>query len=350
MGPTGPQGFVTLPAVLTVNDPNGDALQIANTGVGEPVSGVFSITSTAQTALTTPVPFGQGYAALAGVNTGGNGATVGYYGAGVSGIVTSKTNKAAGVVGETRATDGTGVFGYDTSDGGGKGVWGYSDNGNGVLGSAFSSSFAAVAGVNTTGAGVFGQSESGAGVVGQSDSADGVFGLSTTSAGSGVEGASTDGNGVYGHSTNGNGAFFQAGTASCSLPHNATGWSCTSDRNLKEDFRPIDGEDVLRRVAALPLFNYRMKGDTDPALRWIGPTAQDFMAAFHLGHDDTHINAANEMGVALAAIQGLHQEIEDRDAKIAALEERLARIESRIDKNAIGVRQAASAKAPGGTR
>jgi cell division protein FtsB len=48
--------------------------------------------------------------------------------------------------------------------------------------------------------------------------------------------------------------------------------------------------------------------------------AQDFQAAFGLnGADDTHISVVDEGGVALAAIQGLNQKLEDTRAENAAL-------------------------------
>ena len=40
--------------------------------------------------------------------------------------------------------------------------------------------------------------------------------------------------------------------------------------------------------------------------------SQDFQAAFKLSADDRHISIADEGGVALAAIQGLHQQMEDK--------------------------------------
>ena len=46
----------------------------------------------------------------------------------------------------------------------------------------------------------------------------------------------------------------------------------------------------------------------DPAIRHIGPMAQDFYAAFNVGEDDKHINSVDADGVALAAIQGLNRE------------------------------------------
>ena len=48
--------------------------------------------------------------------------------------------------------------------------------------------------------------------------------------------------------------------------------------------------------------------------------AQDFMAAFGLGDDDKSIGMQDADGVALAAIQGLHQLVQKNDAPIAELE------------------------------
>ena len=52
----------------------------------------------------------------------------------------------------------------------------------------------------------------------------------------------------------------------------------------------------------------------------IGPMAQDFHAAFGLnGADDKHISVVDEGGVALAAIQGLNQKLNEKDAEIQDL-------------------------------
>jgi hypothetical protein len=48
--------------------------------------------------------------------------------------------------------------------------------------------------------------------------------------------------------------------------------------------------------------------------------AQDFHAAFGLGYDDKTISTADTDGVMYAAIQGLVEEIQLRDEKIAKLE------------------------------
>jgi hypothetical protein len=56
--------------------------------------------------------------------------------------------------------------------------------------------------------------------------------------------------------------------------------------------------------------------------------AQDFCAAFGVGEDDTHINTVDADGLALAAIQGLYHLVQEKDARITALEARLAALEA----------------------
>jgi len=71
----------------------------------------------------------------------------------------------------------------------------------------------------------------------------------------------------------------------------------------------------------------RYRGSDDPQVCHVGPTAQDFMAAFGLGASERHIGTVDAEGVALAAIQGLYQMVQEKDAKIEALEARLAALE-----------------------
>ena len=110
-----------------------------------------------------------------------------------------------------------------------------------------------------------------------------------------------------------------------------------SDRNLKENFKAVDARAVLDKVAALPLTEWNYK--TDAATRHVGPMAQDFYAAFAIGPDDKHIATVDADGVALAAIQGLNQKVEEqgaalksKDARIAELEKRLSAIETLLQK------------------
>jgi len=112
----------------------------------------------------------------------------------------------------------------------------------------------------------------------------------------------------------------------------ATTFVTTSDRNLKENFRAANPRAVLDKVAALPISQWNFK--QEPATRHLGPMAQDFYAAFNLGTDDKHIATVDEDGVALAAIQGLNQKLEEenkrKDAEITELNQRLRALEQII--------------------
>ena len=110
--------------------------------------------------------------------------------------------------------------------------------------------------------------------------------------------------------------------------------SSGSDRNIKQGFAAVDPREVLDKVVALPLQSWTYK--TDTGRRHFGPMAQDFHAAFGLnGDDDKHIATVDADGVALAAIKGLNEKVEEqdaalkeRDARIAELEKRLSAIEA----------------------
>jgi len=107
-------------------------------------------------------------------------------------------------------------------------------------------------------------------------------------------------------------------TQFCNLLPGVASWQCTSDRNAKENFVAVDSKKVLEQLVAMPLSTWNFKG-ADPRLRLLGPTAQDFKAAFGLGNDDKSIIATNLHGVALAAIQGLHEIVQASDAQVKAL-------------------------------
>lgn len=86
-----------------------------------------------------------------------------------------------------------------------------------------------------------------------------------------------------------------------------SGWTNVCDRNLKENFSPVDGEWLLGRIRELPITEWSYI-KSDPSIRYIGPMAQDFHAAFHLGGSDSlGINSIIADGVNLAAIKALEE-------------------------------------------
>ena len=92
----------------------------------------------------------------------------------------------------------------------------------------------------------------------------------------------------------------------------------SSDRNKKKAFEIIDQRDILNRVVGMPISTWQYKGD-EAEMRHLGPTAQDFRAAFELGESETSIATIDGIGVSLAAIQGLNQKLELKDQEIVQL-------------------------------
>ncbi|MCW5850294.1 MAG: tail fiber domain-containing protein [Anaerolineae bacterium] len=129
-------------------------------------------------------------------------------------------------------------------------------------------------------------------------------------------------------------------TAGVKLPAGAGAWSTLSDRQAKTDFAPVHTEALLEGLAQMPITTWRYKTEASGA-RHVGPTAEDFQAAFGMGSDSTHISTVDADGVALAAAQALYArtqrletelaEAQTTNAQLAArvtsLETRLARLE-----------------------
>jgi hypothetical protein len=121
------------------------------------------------------------------------------------------------------------------------------------------------------------------------------------------------------------GVFLSAGGGS---------WTTMSDRNEKEDLEPVNGLEVLNKVTALPVATWKYKSQ-NASVRHIGPMAQDFKAAFAVGESETGITTVDADGVALAAIQGLNQKLQEELGSVradnAALKARLDRLEQLLN-------------------
>jgi hypothetical protein len=113
-------------------------------------------------------------------------------------------------------------------------------------------------------------------------------------------------------------------------------WSSLSDRNRKENFAELDGEQVLLKLRDMPVetWNYITQ---DREIRHAGPVAQDFFAVFGLGESELRINTIDIDGINLAAIKALEtrsalqqERIVSLEAEVDELSERLARLESLV--------------------
>jgi hypothetical protein len=106
-------------------------------------------------------------------------------------------------------------------------------------------------------------------------------------------------------------------------------FTSTSDRNAKTAFAPVSGEDLLHRVVALPISTWVYRNA--PSVRHIGPTSQDFLAAFGVGGDDKGIATVDADGVALAAIQGLNAKLEAAETRIARQDQEIAELRRAVE-------------------
>ena len=113
------------------------------------------------------------------------------------------------------------------------------------------------------------------------------------------------------------------------LPPGSGSWSSLSDAGAKKGHQPVDSRAVLEALAAMPVTTWTYRGQPDH-VRHMGPTAQDFSTALGLGESDTHIATIDAQGAALAAIQGLHEIVQEKAARIAALEDRNRSLAARL--------------------
>ncbi len=100
-------------------------------------------------------------------------------------------------------------------------------------------------------------------------------------------------------------------------------WNNSSDRAIKTGFEAIDGQQVLARLADVPIESWSYTADPASG-RHLGPVAQDFYAAFGLGADERHISTVDADGVSLAAVKALNEMSQRQAVRIADLESRLS--------------------------
>lgn len=124
-----------------------------------------------------------------------------------------------------------------------------------------------------------------------------------------------------------------AGGAYC----DGTNWVNASDVNSKENFRSVDGEQILEKLEDLEISQWNYKGES--GMDHIGPTAQDFKKTFGVGSDGKSISTIDPSGIALAAIQELYAQLKAKDQKlddqsklIQQLQAQIAQIRKELEK------------------
>lgn len=135
------------------------------------------------------------------------------------------------------------------------------------------------------------------------------------------------------------------GNVGCDLTMAVPSWTCASSRTLKENYQPVDGEDVLERIRHMPVTTWTMIG-ADPSVKHLGPVAEDFYAAFGLGLGETAIGLGDIDGVNIAAAKALEvrtrtlqdeltrsrQEADALRARVAEQDRVLAELAARLER------------------
>jgi prefoldin subunit 5 len=114
-------------------------------------------------------------------------------------------------------------------------------------------------------------------------------------------------------------------------------FTASSDKTKKENFEPVDGEQVLGKIRDFELTSWNFIGHDPKEFRHYGPMAQDFFAAF--GHDavgqigsETTINSGDIAGILMIAVQALEKrtaELKQKEAQIAALESKVKELKAK---------------------
>ena len=141
----------------------------------------------------------------------------------------------------------------------------------------------------------------------------------------------------------GNGAVVDAnnkirlGDTAVTVIEGQVAFTFPSDKTKKENFQPVDGEEVLGKIRGFELSSWNFIGHDPKEFRHYGPMAQEFFAAF--GHDgvgqigsETTINSGDLAGILMIAVQALEKrtaELKHKEARIAVLESRLEALELR---------------------
>ena len=115
-------------------------------------------------------------------------------------------------------------------------------------------------------------------------------------------------------------------TTGVQLSAGGSSWAVVSDRNAKTDFAELDGEELLHKLAKMPVQSWVYKEEVGHP-RHVGPMAQDFYGAFGLGLNDVTINTLDIDGVNLAASKAL----ERRTAELMEKTRRVEKLESEVE-------------------
>lgn len=126
------------------------------------------------------------------------------------------------------------------------------------------------------------------------------------------------------------------GSTSVAVIEGQVAYTFTSDKNQKENFQPVDGHEVLRKIRSLNLTSWNYRNQDPHKFRHYGPVAQEFYREF--GHDGvgesgtpTTINSGDMAGILMIAVQALEEEKEQMKAENKSLRLHLEQLEAVVN-------------------
>jgi hypothetical protein len=128
----------------------------------------------------------------------------------------------------------------------------------------------------------------------------------------------------------------RVGNAAVTVIEGQVGFTASSDRKQKENFQPVDGEEVLGKIRSMSLTSWNFIGHDPKQFRHYGPMAQDFFAAF--GDDGvgkigtpTTITTTDIDGILMVAAQALERRTVEQKKEIKALRAENADLKVRLE-------------------
>jgi endosialidase-like protein len=117
-------------------------------------------------------------------------------------------------------------------------------------------------------------------------------------------------------------------TMGVTLASGSGSWASVSDVNKKENFLPVDYEEMLGGINRLKIRTWNYKSQSS-SIRHIGPMAQDFYRIFHVGENNFSISSIDADGVVLSGIKGINNRLNNLKIidKTDALETRIKDID-----------------------
>lgn len=133
------------------------------------------------------------------------------------------------------------------------------------------------------------------------------------------------------------------GDSSVTVIQGQVGFTAVSDKNRKENFQAVDGEEVLRKIRGFQIPSWNYIGHDPTQFRHYGPMSQDFFAAF--GQDsigtigtETTITTTDLTGILMIAVQALEKRTTDLTWENELLQGALAERTSELEYERASIR------------